>query len=965
MRKVLFTLQTILCCAFVYAQNEAVSVTVYQNYEHVNIPSMKNYCQIDGGNLMEKESKQVNPRRRPNSYFGVDPDRQVDTIVQEYGGSRTAILPIINQDGMINGYTPQDPSGAKGPNHFVQVINSSVEILDNNGVSVLGPTSLASFIATSNNDGDPVVIYDNMADRWFISAFGSANNSLGVGVSATNDPLGAWDFWSFLLPQFPDYPKYGVWSDGYYVSGNFGSQNTMAMDRAAMLNGESIITSIVLSTPNMGNSGFRMALPVDQDGGSIPSRPAMIISANDDNWSQGLPSDHVKIWEFSPDWTSPINSTLTELITLPVSSFDGVFSGSGWCNIEQPGIGQSLDAIGDGLMLPATWRNFGTHESIVCCHAVDATGNGVSGIRWYELRDTGNGWSIYQEGTYAPSDGNSRWVGSIGIDQFGNISIAYSVSGPNTYPSVRYTGRYESDPLGTMTITECTLIDGTSVINDSDCRFGDYAHMTVDPEDEMTFWFTGEYFGGGQRRTRIGSWKLGTTDPIDLGVSIITAPASGELSANENIVVTVKNFGTEDQSDFNVSYSINGTPAVTESYSGTLVSNGTSSHTFTTEEDMSIYGNYDIISWTTIAGDGFSMNDSTALTVTHYSPDDIGISAMGAPITGQLLSNSETVTVTISNFGSVNQSNFPITMVFNGGDPVTEIVTGTVTSQGTLDYTFTATVDIETIATYTYSFYTSLIGDFDNSNDSLNTTTETLIPTYCIGTSGDCVNWNDYIGRVRLNNIDNSSVEGPDCYDDFTSQTIMAAIGSTYDLGVTVFEDDHFVSVWIDYNENYIFEATELVIDAYSCPSSGIESVTPFLLGTSAIEGTFRIRFRTVWEDDSPLDPCGPIDYGETEDYMIEIGALNGIEDLSNSFEMLLFTNKDSRQVTVINGDAGTYNARVIDVHGRILKRLALVHSGGENEYTLPTQHLVAGTYMVLLENSKGNSLSEKFIIMR
>lgn len=964
MRKTLLTSLSVLCCAFVYAQ-EPASVTVYQNYEHVHVPSMIYYCQVDGGAATNAEGKEVNPRRRPNAYFGTDPDRQVDTIVQVNGGSRATILPIINQDGMVDGYTPQDPSGAKGPNHFVQVINSSVEIFDNSGVSVLGPTSLASFIATSNNDGDPVVIYDNMADRWFISAFGSANNSLGVGVSATNDPLGAWDFWSFSLPQFPDYPKYSVWSDGYYVSGNFGSQNTMAMDRAAMLNGDPSITSIVLSTPNMGSSGFRMALPVDQDGGSIPSRPAMIISANDDNWSQGQPTDHVKIWEFAPDWVTPSNSTLTELITLPVSSFDGIFPGSGWCNIEQPGIGPSLDAIGDGLMLPATWRDFGTHESIVCCHAVDASGTGISGIRWYELRDTGAGWVIYQEGTYAPSDGNSRWMGSIGIDQFGNISIAYSVSGPNTYPSVRCTGRYESDPLGTMTITECPLVDGTSAINESSCRFGDYAHMTVDPEDGITFWFTGEYFGGGQRRTRIASWQLGTLDPIDLGVTIVTAPASGVLTATENVTVTVKNFGTEDQSNFDVSYTLNGGTVVTEAYSGTIVSNGISSYTFASVEDMSAYGNYDIVAWTTIAGDGFAMNDTTVMTVTHYTPDDVGVSAMVVPITDQLLSNSETVTVTISNFGSVDQSNFPVTMIFNGGAPITETVIGTVPAQGTLDFTFAATVDLETVATYTYFMYTGLTGDFDNSNDTLNTTTETLTPTYCIGISEDCVIWDDYIGRVRLNNIDNISVEGPDCFDDFTSQTIMVVIGNTYDLGVTVFENNHFVSVWIDYNQNYEFDATELVIDAFSCPNLGVESVTPFLLGLSTAQGTFRIRFRTVWEENGPLDPCAPIDYGETEDYMIEISAWNGIDDLNNSFETLLYTNKNNSQVAVINGVADVYNVRLIDARGRILKRIALTHSGGNNEYILPTQYLVSGTYMILIENSKGDRLTEKVVIVR
>lgn len=966
MKKVLLGLLGVLCVTLVSAQNSIpAEVTVVKNYEHVHIPSLKDYAVIDGGQSYKKGTE-VNPRRRPNSYYGEDPDRQVDMVVQSYAGNRSSIQPIINQDGMVNGASPQDPSGAKGPNHYLQMINSAVEIFDNNGVSVMGPTSLANFIATSDNGGDPICLYDAMADRWFVSSFGSANNSLGVGVSATSDPTGAWDFWSFSFPQFPDYPKYSVWNDGYYVSGNFGSQNTMAMDRAAMLNGDASITSITLSLPNQGTSGFRTALPVDHDGQTLPARPAMIIGANDDNWGGGQPNDHLRIWEFAPDWVTPNNSTLTVLETLNTSPFDAIFPGSGFCNIDQPGNSNSLDAIGDGLMFPATWRDFGTHQSIVCCHSVDADGQGTSGIRWYELRDSGSGWTIHQEGTYAPADGNSRWMGSIGIDKFGNIGMGYSVASDSVYPSIRYTGRYESDPLGTMTIGECWAVTGSSSIS-SGCRFGDYAQMSVDPVDEITFWFTGEYFGGGQRRTRIVSFRLGTLEPIDLGAVAVASPTSGALTANENVQVTVKNFGTADQNNFNISYSLNGGAAVTETYTNTLVSNTTDTYTFTASEDMSAYGNYDIVAWTTIAGDGWAMNDTTMETVVHYAPDDVGVTALVTPTTTQLLTNAEPVTVTITNFGSAAQSNFPVTMIFDGGAPVTETVTGSVPAQGTLDYTFTATVDVATVGTYDYTFYTGLASDFDNTNDTLNTTTETLTPVYCVGQSQDCVNWSDYIQRVRLNNIDNTSTDGPDCYDDFTSQTIQVNIGATYDLGLTIGEDDHYVSAWIDYNQDYTFTANEQVLDAFSCPNETQESVSQFLLGTGTATGTFRMRFRTTWNDDGPLDPCADIDYGETEDYTIEISPeiIDGVSELNDQFAMSLYQNNNGAQVAVIDGQADNYNVKVIDVRGRVLKRASFSHAGGNAHHVLPTQYLVSGTYMILIENTKGVRHTEKFIVVR
>ena len=218
---------------------------------------------------------------------------------------------------------------------------------------------------------------------------------------------------------------------------------------------------------------------------------------------------------------------------------------------------------------------------------------------------------------------------------------------------------------------------------------------------------------------------------------------------------------------------------------------------------------------------------------------------------------------------------------------------------------------------------------------------------------------------MRLNNIDNSSNDGPNCFDDFTSQTIIVGLGNTYDLGVTVFEDDYYVSAWIDYNQNFVFDASELVVDAFYCPNATVESITPFILGVGTTQGTFRMRFRAIWDDYGPLDPCGPISYGETEDYMIEIGYFAGVDELNDTFGISLYTNNNNDQIAIIDGAPDDYNVRVIDVRGRILKREKLNHNGGKSDYVLPTQHLVSGTYMIFIENSKGDRLTEKFVIVK
>src|SRR2546427_6374248 len=162
-------------------------------------------------------------------------------------------------------------------------------------------------------------------------------------------------------------------------------------------------------------------------------------------------------------------------------------------------------------MWPLAYRNFGDHQTLVANFTIDV-GSDRAGIRWYELRDGGGGWAIHQEATHAPG-GEQRWMGSIGMDGLGNIALGYSIAvrtgslSTAVFPSLRYAARRAADPPSTLQ-AETTLVAGSAPQTGSN-RWGDYSAMTVDPADDCTFWYTGEYYTtrGTRWRTRIGNFK--------------------------------------------------------------------------------------------------------------------------------------------------------------------------------------------------------------------------------------------------------------------------------------------------------------------------------------------------------------------------------------------------------------------------------------------------------------------------
>jgi PKD repeat protein len=468
-----------------------------------------------------KLNDNINPNALPQ---GLDPALQSDYARE--AGERDL---TINYNGM--GYTnvnPADPSLDVGPNHVIQMINGSsgayFRVYDKDGTPLIVQTYLDNYFGFPGGAGDPIVVYDAPADRWLMSEFISGGNQLSVAVSETPDPLGAWNVYSFNTPNFPDYPKYSIWNNAYIVTTNENTSAVYALNRTAMLAGNAA-TAQRFTMNNFGTIGFQAAAPVNLDGTTLPptGTAAMVMRMRDDAWT-GAASDALEIWNFNINWTTPANTSLQQAQVLPVTAFSTNLCGyTSFSCVPQPGSSIELDPLREVLMNRVHYRNFGTHESIVCCHVVDVDGNDRHGIRWYELRRT-NGtsgiWSIYQQGTYSP-DAVNRWMPSICISASGNIGLAYNVSSGTVFPGLRYTGRKSCDPLGTMTEPETVIIAG-SAANGSN-RYGDYNSMGLDPEDGETFWFTGKYNVNSGWSTRIAAFNI---DPCNASVQFSSSTSS-------------------------------------------------------------------------------------------------------------------------------------------------------------------------------------------------------------------------------------------------------------------------------------------------------------------------------------------------------------------------------------------------------------------------------------------------------
>lgn len=459
-----------------------------------------------------------------------------DRVAQTELGFGNIPAPLISFDGPnnISGVSPPDPIGDVGPNHYVVMSNLFFQIFDKSGVSAFGPAANNTLwtdfggACENENSGDPVVLHDQLADRWLLSQFTSAGPEFFfcVAISTSPDPTGTYFRYAISTgSNFPDYPKAGVWDNGYYIStrefagNNFAGIGAYAMDKQAVLNGDpNAVILGFLAPPGAQpfNTGDGL-LPADLDGFTLPpaGSPNYFVGSMDDGGPYGAPQDALTFWRFQADFDNPPASSFTLTETIPIAAIDTIFPcpGGGRSCIPQPGTGNLVDILSyrQRPIHRLAYRNFGSHESLVTNQSVEGP-NLVAGNRWWEIRLPGGTPVIHQEGTFSPgaTDGIHRWMGSAAMDSAGNIAIGYSASdATSVFPSLRYSGRLSSDPLGSMPQGEGSIVEGSGAQTTSQ-RWGDYSSLNVDPIDDCTFWYTNEYFptSGSDWRLRIGAFRF-------------------------------------------------------------------------------------------------------------------------------------------------------------------------------------------------------------------------------------------------------------------------------------------------------------------------------------------------------------------------------------------------------------------------------------------------------------------------
>ena len=454
----------------------------------------------------------------------IHPPKDFDVIYQGQFHKNKAVTEIVTPDiihnfsGGISGSYPPDTNGSVNENYYFQVINTTYTIYNKQGNILAGPSDLNSIFdssldGTENNDGDPIVLWDEQANKWFFAEFSitGKNDYMLIAVSQTDDPTGAWWSWSFDVDDTPDYMKFGIWQDGYYMATNTDAGNDVyVFERDKMIIGDANPIMIGFDNPNRPETfdRFHCILPLDNDGDWAPTgTPGQFITIADDN--QNNPDDELWIYEMDVDWNTPSNSTFQRTQTLTVSSFVGNFDSS-WDNIPQPGTDQELDAISTVLMFRANYRNFNGDQRLVVTHTI-AESEDEAAIRWYELQNNGNRWSIRQEGNINP-DNVSRWNASIAINANKEIGIGFSVSdGNNTYPGIRIMGQTadeNANATGVMNVEETVVLTGANFQTGYN-RWGDYCNISVDPVDGRTFWYTNEYVNdSGSHDTKIVAFKF-------------------------------------------------------------------------------------------------------------------------------------------------------------------------------------------------------------------------------------------------------------------------------------------------------------------------------------------------------------------------------------------------------------------------------------------------------------------------
>ena len=891
---------------------------------------------------------------------GDDPLAKYSDNLRNSIPSRTPEL--VFETGASNS-NPTDPSGAVGPNHYISVINTAFQIFDKSGASLTGGlVSPNPTIFPSGGCCDLTASYDNVADRWILSFLGG-----GVQVAVSDGPDPVNDSWTvYSYSAVSDYQKLSVWRDGYYMTENTGSANKLhVFQRDAMIDAASEGTEpqiLSFSLPGLVTSGFHSPQVLNISNDNWPTTGgATVMYMQDDAWS-GIDTDHVKLWNVDIDWETPGDSEVSAAVELSTTEFVSVFDGGSFSNLPQPNGGATVDALQATIMNQAQYRKFATYNSALFNFVIDVDGSSTkqAGVRWYELRQTADGepWEIYQEGTYTAPDNRHAWNASLIMDVQGNIGMGYTgmSSANSTDDSVLlgsyYTGRYSGDPINVMTIDEGTIMAGDA--NISSTRYGDYSKIDVDPANDKKFWFVNEVMSNG-RKNIAGVFQIAANAANDVAVISLDTPVSGILTSTETITVTIRNFGENSATGFDVSYQVNSGTVITETFTGTIASNESVQFTFTTPVDLSTEGQvYSILSSVTLTGDEDSTNDSITTEITHVYSNDIGVTAITGPDDGEALTN-ESVVVTIENFGTATQSNFQASYSINGAPSVSENVAGPLDAGTSISYTFSTLGNFSMDGTYTIVAQTLLDTDSDTSNNSsqveilnsacytrTNDIENTIGPDIGVTTSVINMDQNAVITDVNLTlNIEHT-------WDSDLDVKLIAPDGVTE---IILFEDvggsgDNFINMVLD-------DDASTVISDGEAPFTGSYSPQGLL---SDFNGLMSAGDWTLSITDDSND-----DGGKLIDWSIQIctEASLSVSDNKLDGEFKIF-NIGNNQFEVSLANTSSFNDLDLNVYnmvGQTLLWKTIKNTSGFYSYKIDMSRASSGVYLVRLGNNSNATI--------
>ncbi len=862
--------------------------------------------------------------------------------------------------------SPSDPALGVGPNHVFIVYNTGFMIYDKADNILQGPTA-PSAIFSNNGCCDLTVSYDNLADRWVITYL-FVGAGMEIAVSDGPDPLTAnWNV--YLLPQVNDYNKLSVWRDGYYITDN-GANDVWAVDRNAALAGAPTVGIQGFNIPGVQGQNFTSAQVFNITDDVHPTTGGAPLVYMRDNGFAGVTDDSVNIWTVNVDFATPANSNVSAPEVFLTEPFINVFDGGSFSNLTQPGGGSAIDALQSTIMNQAQFRKFPTHNSAVFNFVVDldAGAGELAGIRWYEFQQAvdGGAWTMMQEGTYSAPDGKHAWNGSMAMDEQGNIGMGYSVMAGPTTPNptdnrvgAAYTGRFVSDPIGTMTIAE--EVFGTSTANVGGTRFGDYGKLDVDPTDNQTFYFITEY----RQTNHVGVFKVAPDADNDTGVVAITQPNDGLLTATETVEVTVRNFGTLPQSNVPVQFTVDGGTPVIEIVPGPIPPASNVTYVFNPgTANLSVQGTtYTIEACTALVGDEVAQNDCVSKDVTHLENDDVGVISLDAPTSGSGLSATEDVTITIQNFGASTQTMIPVFYTINGGTAVQEDYVGSIAAGMTDTYTFTTQADLSALGNFDFVAGTEFVGDADETNDDI---TQTVTNFLCRPES-NCIDFDDGVTLFELADQDISTNCGtsPAGYSDDTSIVFNFVLeDNPFEGTLQMGFSDSIYALWIDFNDNFIFEPSELISsEQVAVANSDFDFTVDFSAIPGVTPGMHLMRLRGEDESGSGdvLNPCEDLQWGRTNDYTANItGGTLGVDSVPFADAEFIITTQPNNQFVLLFNTTNYTDDLPVYIYNTLGQNLAfytLENNGKGYTKTIDMSYASSGVYFVKVGNENLNKV--------